>query len=144
MARVSVWRQIASSSCTQCGLRLLQKEAIYIPCVLSHGSSFMEAAECCPGRQLWTGMRISVTACLLQGPLITEYKSQCIECIEHIDGKPQGPAYGWLCMQALSSNISFTVTVTGCSHCHCHCHCHSCIVIILEMPMLQRRTVFTF
>jgi hypothetical protein len=38
------------------------------PCVLSHGSSSMEAAECGPGRQLWTGMRVSVTAYLLQGP----------------------------------------------------------------------------
>jgi hypothetical protein len=84
MARVSVWRQIASSSCTQCGLQLLQQEAIYIPCVLLHGSSFMEAAECGPGRQLWTSMRVSVTAYLLQGPPITEYKSQRIEHIERI------------------------------------------------------------
>ncbi len=55
------------------------------PCVLSHGSFSMEAAECGPGRQLWTGMRVSVTAYLLQGTPITENKSQHIEHIEHIE-----------------------------------------------------------
>jgi hypothetical protein len=108
MARVSVWRQIASRSCTQCGLRLLQKEA--------HGSSFMEAADCGPGRQLWTGMRVSVTAYLLQGPLIMEYKSQRIERIDRIDGKLQGPAYGWRCIVTTvslsQSQVAVTVTLT--------------------------------
>jgi hypothetical protein len=31
-----------------------------------------EAAECGPGRQSWPGMRVCVTASLLQGPPITE------------------------------------------------------------------------
>ncbi len=43
-----------------------------------------DAAECGPGRQLWTGMRVSVTAYLLQGPPITENKPQRIERIERI------------------------------------------------------------
>jgi hypothetical protein len=29
---------------------------------MSHGSSPTEAAECGPGRQLWPGMRVGVTA----------------------------------------------------------------------------------
>jgi hypothetical protein len=40
--------------------------------------------QCGPGRQLWTGMRVGVTAYLLQGPPITENKSQRIERIERI------------------------------------------------------------
>ncbi len=41
-----------------------------------------EAAECGPGRQLWLGMRVSVTAYLLQGPLIWKINPQRIEHIE--------------------------------------------------------------
>jgi hypothetical protein len=45
----------------------------------------MDTAECGPGRQLWTGMRVSVMAYLLQGPPITENKPQPIERIERIE-----------------------------------------------------------
>jgi hypothetical protein len=34
-----------------------------------------EAAEGCPGRQLWLDMHVSITACLLQGPPIEENKN---------------------------------------------------------------------
>ncbi len=34
-----------------------------------------EAAECGPGRKLWPGMRVGVTAYLLQRPPITENKN---------------------------------------------------------------------
>ncbi len=38
-----------------------------------------------PGRQLWPGMRVGVTAYLLQGPPITENKPKRIERIERIE-----------------------------------------------------------
>jgi hypothetical protein len=45
----------------------------------------MKAAECGPGRQSWTGMRVRITAYLLQGPPIAENKSRRIERIERIE-----------------------------------------------------------
>ncbi len=64
------------------------------PCVLLHGSSFMKAAECGPGRQLWTGMRVSVTAYLLQGPSITENKFQRTEAQNYALYQGHGHGHG--------------------------------------------------
>jgi hypothetical protein len=75
------------------------------PCVLSHGSSPMEAAERGPGRQLWTGMRVSVTAYLLQGPPIMENRSQRIERIESC-----------VCVTLVFSNVVLRERNRGRSH----------------------------
>ena len=72
---------VLGDRCERVGLCLCRHPAAE-PCVLSHASSPTEAANCSPGRQLWTEMRVSVTTYLLQGPPITENKSQHIERID--------------------------------------------------------------